>query len=268
MVVSFNSSVISSRIRREHLPHFFFAHTFVIAAVALAKTRTQASRQEAERTSCQANATAGRRRPCLRGRIFAVARSASETGLCQRASGRGQPACQYLTGAIENRDLPLGKKTRRHFHVRPRSPTLARCSACQASPCAKTCPLVSLAPSRPAALFSQMRLLTINRVPAAGVQQEDERIPAEGQRSAPAPFLPLPLLLPLSCAASAFVRFTCPCSVRLRSPSSVCALSCRCHCDGPAPVCPRVVPLEYGGTPPVGDALPAADNATQARRGG
>ena len=217
MVVSFNWSVISSRIRRGHLPPFVFTHMSVIAAGALAKTRTQASRQEAERTSCQANATAA-----VPSRPLAPPRT---TGLCQRASGRGRPACQYLTGAIENRDLPLGKKTRRHshLHVRPRSPTLVRCSAPgrQASPCAKTCPLVSLAPSLPA-LLSQMRLL-INRVPPAGVQI--------GHRSAPAPFLPLPL----SCAVSAFVRCTCPCSVRLCLPSSVCALSCRCHCDGPAP---------------------------------
>ncbi len=85
MAVSFDSSVISSRIWRA-LAAFLFAHMSVIATGAL-QTRTQASRQEVERTSCQANATAAHS-----GRAFAAARSASDDWPLT-ASQRARPAC-------------------------------------------------------------------------------------------------------------------------------------------------------------------------------
>lgn len=213
MVVSFDPIVISSRIWCGHLPHFFRAHVRH-RQWRTGKDSDTSQQAEVERTSCQANGTAA-----VPSRPLAPPRT---TGLCQRGSGRGRPACQYLTGAIENRDLPLGKKTRRHSSL-PREAAITDSGPHHARP-AKPAPALKPAPlchwlrvSLPRSC--RRRGCSSTSPPSREYSRSTSAFPEIGHRSAPAPFLPLPL----PCAVSAFVRCTCPCSVRLCSPSSVCA---------------------------------------------
>jgi hypothetical protein len=100
MVVSFDPIVISSRIWRGHLPHFFRAHVRH-RQWRTGKDSDTSQQAEVERTSCQANGTAA-----VPSRPLAPPRT---TGLCQRASGRGRPACVPVSHAAGTAVLDLGE---------------------------------------------------------------------------------------------------------------------------------------------------------------